>query len=258
MAELGPVRRRPTAAELAAQAAAAAGQYAARAAAQAARDYMSTPPRSSAPGPKRYRRSTNYAGRRGRFRTIKREPFDRKEIHTLDTVRTFSSAITAGTGEVNLLNGVAQGDGESERNGRVIKPLAVITKFLYMGQANADEISLRVLLVQDRMPDGTTPTVTDVLDSAQPYSHVNFDNLTRFNILADKVHRLGSIDSGVAARQYFEIACPMTSCGNTYYSDGGATVTSIVKGAFYLLIVPQGGVPANWLHAQSRFTFVDL
>lgn len=257
MGEVVEWRRRPLYAPVLAQAAQAAGRAAAREAARAARDFLKPPP-TMAPTAKRYKPSgVNYAGKRGRYRTIKREPFDRKEIRNCDTNRNFASQILT-SGEVHFLNPIAQGDGESERAGRVIKPLAVITRFMYNGASATDEVALRCMLVQDRMPDGSAITCAEVLDQVAPYGLVNFDNLTRFNILYDKVVRCAPIDNSVRAKQFWEFACPMTSCGNTYYSDAGSSITSVTKGSFYLLLIPDGPVPVNSLHAYSRLTYVDL
>lgn len=252
-------RRRPVYAPLVAQAAQAAGRAAAREAARAASDFLKPPP-TMAPTAKRpkYSRPVNYAGRRGRYRTVKVETTNRKEIRNVDTNRNYATGITAGTGEVLFLNPIAQGDGENQRSGRVIKPLAVFTRFQYSGASATDEVALRCILVQDRMPDGSTITCSEVLDAVYPVGLVNFDNLTRFNILYDKVVRCAPIDNSVRAKQFWEFSCPMTACGNTYYSDSGSTISSVTKGSFYLLLVPDSSMPVNSLQAYSRMTFVDL
>lgn len=252
-------RRRPLYAPVVAQAAQAAGRAAAREAARAARDFLKPPPTMApTPSAKRYKSSyINYAGKRGRYRTIKREPYDRKEIRNRDTNRNFASQIST-SGEVLFLNPIAQGDGESERAGRVIKPLAVFTRFLYNGASATDEVSLRCILVQDRMPDGTTAAIAEVLDLVTPYGLTNFDNHTRFNILYDKVVRCAPIDNSVRAKQFWEFSCPMTSCGNIYYSDAGSGISSVTKGTIYLMLVPDATMPVNSLQAYSRLTYVDL
>lgn len=252
------VHRRPTVADLAREAARAAARQAARTAAERAREYM----RRTDPPTQAYKRPkyavVNYAGRRGRYRTLKREVYDRKEIKNLDDSRTASNAISANTAEVNLLNGIAQGDAENQRDGRVIKPLACIARFQYEPATGTAANLIRILLVHDKQPDGSTISYADVLNSATGYSLSNADLHYRFTVLHDSVWHCPVGESAVGQRYFKEIACDMKGCGPAYYSDNGATIASIIKGSCYYIIIPNVTIAANELNVNSRYSYVDV
>jgi len=110
------------------------------------------------------------------------------ELKFLDTL--FASATVATTGLLSgSLNTIAQGDGESQRNGRkvVIKSIWVRGSIelnpdtTIAADQSADVI--RVVLVQDKQCNGASWAVTDYLVSNDYQSFKNLENSGRFNTL---------------------------------------------------------------------------
>lgn len=96
---------------------------------------------------------------------------------------------------VNCLSAVAQGDSESERDGRVyhIRSLHIkgsIKSILQESSASPlSDIRARVVIVWDKQTNAATVTAANVMDESAPQDITSFKNLQfskRFQILFDK------------------------------------------------------------------------
>lgn len=97
------------------------------------------------------------------------------------------------------LSAVAQGDGESARDGRkyrihgiFIKGYVEHTKEESTASPTGDQV-VRICLVQDKQTNGAQMTATDCMDSGVTYPVLSFRNLQhteRFNVLFDKTIRI--------------------------------------------------------------------
>jgi len=109
-------------------------------------------------------------------------------------IKTFNQApsgnITPGMGGTltgGLCNAIVQGDGDNNREGNIIHIKRL--KFLFTAFDSVPSL-VRVIVFVDRQANGSTPTVTDVLDSASylaQYSELNVvgHGGSRFTILWD-------------------------------------------------------------------------
>lgn len=112
------------------------------------------------------------------------------EFKAIYTDLAAQDCYAAGAGLLTLLNGVATGNGISSRDGRKIALKSVQAKLLITQNVNQTNASvLRAILFIDRSPDGTAPTITQVLDTTHGSRNEAFRNLDyrdRFVILKDK------------------------------------------------------------------------
>lgn len=188
--------------------------------------------------------------RSGKIQRFKAPKYILNEIKNKDgTVPTYAS-----TNDIELINGIAQGDTESTRDGRYILPQRLEFNFRAIYPASSGDLVMRVLCVVDTMPDGTAPAVTDVLTTAQPQAFYNLDNASRFRICMDRLwyEPEQSVTNARTIEKHF--SCDVSRCGPVAYADNGSTVTSIVKGACYLIYL---GTITQSTDTDYRYTFVD-
>jgi len=106
------------------------------------------------------------------------------ELKRYAQVSTINSNATAGT-VINLTNGIVQGDDINQRSGDQIR---IRSHKLYV-RASAITVNqtFRFVWFRDNMNRGTTPSVTEVLNTANFMSQLNPASLQqkRFTILAD-------------------------------------------------------------------------
>jgi len=182
-----------------------------------------------------------------------------RELNYVDTAIT-NKAIALAGGTVTLCNGIAEGDDNTERNGRQ----ATIVSAQFHGQvvtpaAHAGQLG-RVLLVWDNAPQGVVATIADIFASDSSYSFPLVSNEKRFTILADIPQSLGtSVSTATQA-----ISDQNTTAVNFYrkinsavqFGGTGATIASINKGALYIVTLGSGANTAN-LNGGVRVRFTD-
>lgn len=120
------------------------------------------------------------------------------ETKYLDTILASTTLATTGTILSPSLNIIAQGDGQSDREGRRV----VITKISIRGiaatTAAEDTDAYRFILYQDKQCNGATATVANILESTVSLSFNNMSNSRRFKILWD-THNVVGPNAGVTA-----------------------------------------------------------
>lgn len=164
------------------------------------------------------------------------------------------------------ISGVAQGDGESNRDGRK----CVLTSVHVKGNVTIDASSgsslnngavVRVLLVQDKQTNGVQLNSEDVLLSAThvEYAYRNLQHARRFNVLWDRTFDLnktagagdGTADDSPAWQRSFTInkkfKIPVLHDGTT------ANITSITDNSLHVLAFASTG--ATTLNYESRVRF---
>lgn len=166
-------------------------------------------------------------------------------MNRLLEIKTYNQApsgnITPGTGGTmtgGLCNAITQGDGDNQREGNVIH----IKKLSFLFTAFDTVPSLvRVIVFIDRQSNGSTPTVTDVLDSASYLSQ--FSELTvvghggtRFSILMDKTWTINpqitaTAGYGAHITKTFKLKMPVT-----YIANAG-TAGDVSKNNIWLLSI---------------------
>lgn len=207
-------------------------------------------------GPSLRGTARNTSKRRVSYRSGKIQEFKRTrtQLREIKNVSATLPTFTSSTGDIQLVNGIAQGDTESTRDGRYILPQKLLFNLWLSYNAGTSDINFRVLCVVDTMPTGSTPAITDVLETAEAASHYNLDNASRFRICFDKLYFLPREDTSTLRTRVYHESCDVSKCGTVAYSDNGGTVSSIVKNACYLIYVGFGPSSAG---NRVQYTFVD-
>lgn len=173
---------------------------------------------------------------------------------------------SGGAGLLTLLNGCAQGDGISSRDGRQIQMKSIQVRATFTSPvATTDPIIIRYVVFIDKSPRATAPTLSQVLDTSQggpEETYRNLDYRKRFVILKDKVFIMDAHQGFDSAKAYFnrvhrEIIKFKKLKLNTVFNSGSAgTIADIESGAIYLMLF---GTSATYpvvadIMAVARFT----
>lgn len=105
---------------------------------------------------------------------------------------------------ITSLNLISQGTTQHQRIGNKMRIHAIRFRGVITLQPNISFSSgmVRVLLVRDKQSNGTMPAVSDVLEptaaaTTDVYAFADMDNLDRFDIVKDKLFRVGESGYGV-------------------------------------------------------------
>lgn len=136
-------------------------------------------------------------------------------------------------GAVYPLSQIASGDDVNNRTGNSILAKSMYIQGNVLKQASAGASFVRFILFQDTMNQGSTPTVTDILNNTgsalAPLSPLNIDHLSRYKILYDK--RI-TLNSDMSCRQY-KVYKKMSS----HIKFTGTAATDVYKNGLYFLII---------------------
>lgn len=136
------------------------------------------------------------------------------------------------SGTLILLNGCAAGTGDTERLGRVVWNLEVDIEMFVRATQTSD---FRAILVQDWSPNGSLPSVTDILDmsSANPclgeYLPANED---RFSLLRDM-----KVPLSTNGPQNYVVKFHQALQTETVFSGTTNSISSLTTNAYYLLVI---------------------
>lgn len=168
---------------------------------------------------------------------------------------------------VNCLNAIAQGDGESDRDGRkaTIKSLH-IKGTVTAAEADKFGTKVRVIIVKDTQTNGVQLSPIDVLQV--PPGQINqidaFRNLqytSRFKVYYDKTfvlnpvpywNTLGAVAVGNEPRRDFTVNLTNLNC-NVIFDGTTADVSTITDNSFHLLAYTDQGAAVTY---NSRCRFV--
>jgi len=211
-----------------------------------------------APAPVRRRRRASMNMRTGGFLGIENKFVDLNFSGDLGVSVTGSECDPA---TVLALNAIAQGDGESERDGRVCRLRSVHVKGLLTkdSSSTAPSTFVRLLLVLDTQTNGAQLNAEDVIVSAS--STITFRNLQyakRFRVLRDQLYTLNS-QSGVAtafggANKTFEWNVPLNNLVCTH-SGTTASVANIQDNSLHVIAIGSNAADVA-LAYRSRVRFV--
>lgn len=225
--------------------------------------------------PKRYKPKSN--ARTGGYTGI--------ELKFKDYARSLVAIATSVAGsEVDpatekCLSGVAQGDGENQRNGRKYRMRSILIKGFVDMTNLTDETTaplstiVRVLLVLDKQTNGAQFNAEDVLldtVSEDVLSMRHMEHVSRFEVLYDKIIHLKWYSS---SRDGIQSTDPMTS---TYTGDSqhfeiykkldigvlmkgtSANVTDVTDNSLHLMAIGfADGSAAVRINYQSRLRFTE-
>lgn len=187
----------------------------------------------------------------------------REELKFVDSVLTATAgqAFYTAAGVVTLLNGIAEGDDYSARDGRQATMKSVHVRTVVSQSVTASSGgACRTMLVWDNAPKGALAAVTDILTAASASAFPLVDNQQRFTILRDAYLELGGNNNtatqtfaSAPGAQKVDLYVPLDSV--TQFIGTGATIASIQNGALLLLTIGDNEAWANsQFNARVRFT----
>lgn len=171
-------------------------------------------------------------------------------------------------GTLVLLNATTQGTTGSSRTGRRFKMERLQIDGLYLSQsALSYEDVLRVVVVYDKEPRGGAFTTTDLFENntfgtIQCTSPLRFDNLDRFQVLADRLliwatPTTVTAPAGLRVYARFHLDIGLGQVVKCYNTSAG-TVADIDEGSLYLVQVTNQTANVPDVTVNTRVTFRDL
>lgn len=189
--------------------------------------------------------------------------------HTLDsTVVSLTNLLSSSLHDPpsGSLCTIAQGDGESERDGKkVTLKTLLVTVILRTADNVGVENAIRLLVVKDTQSNGAQLTPSYVLESPPQTidtlsTHRNLQYTTRFNVLYDKIHYLKTTPfystqvSGSSPIKVIKLAFDLN---NTVvnYTDTSASISNIMDNSYHLMAVADRNATVTMSYS-SRVRFI--
>lgn len=195
--------------------------------------------------------------------------------HSLGNTALTSSWALYDPTSLNHLTSIAQGDGESNRNGRkaIVKQLFMHgqIKWGHVNGTSNDYGAVRIAVIQDMQTNGAALTPTDVFDTPSGVQEINaFRNLqftSRFKVLADMIiappcfEGEGNGETASVTGRYvpFKIYVPKLDMNVTYKEDAqgssDGSLSNVVDNSVHIIALYSGDFDAPELQyvARSRF-----
>lgn len=190
--------------------------------------------------------------------------YNRRGRVELKTIESQPSIIVSNTGSVLLLNGIAQGNDYTNRDGRIVN----LSSFYYRWSLTPNNAtsstqgdSVRILVVYDCQTNGTTPTVATILAAVDPHAPMNLNNRDRFKVIMDKQIGMGATTYTGAV---LSAGSPMVKTFSFYKKLNMETVfqstsnlaADIATGAIWLLTLGLANT-ATLSYGYTRIRFTD-
>lgn len=168
---------------------------------------------------------------------------DQRSLNYIDTF-TYSSALPAQWTTPVLLNGLVLGTGASQRVGREIRMNSIQIR-LMGGISNP----IRFVLVYDSQSNGAAPAITDIFETNNWMSEVNFSNRDRFQFVFD-------LTTPLHGDPHYEEELDLNLI--TYYNAGTAgTVADIASGALYIVLNDASTAAASTYSYALRLNYEE-
>lgn len=169
-----------------------------------------------------------------------------------------ASTATDETGQIYALNYVNQGDGTESRDGSMFRMKSLEMRFVIASNTNmTDTSSVRVMVVLDADPIGSTPTLSTLLDNTtRPVvSPRNLDNRSQYIILYDRLFSLSSNGvERITRKIYKKIDYKVMFTGAT------ASAANNKKNGLYLVFIADkasGATDKPNHYFDSRIRYID-
>lgn len=182
--------------------------------------------------------------------------------------RTEPAVIYTTVGSVVLLNGLANGTGQSQRLGGKVTVMRLESRWTIRNGATATvNPTTRTIFFWDHQTNGAAPTLAQLLTAVTVNSGYNVDNVFRFTIFEDSTHtqRVWAQNAGgIVAPADVASFTTYSKHGyvideDTVYSDAGATVASINSGGLFVATLSDvaAGTGAPTATMDSRIIYLD-
>ncbi len=179
--------------------------------------------------------------------------------HKVNTVN-IATAFPFDTGVVASVFSIAQGTGDSSRIGNIIVLKRIMMRVCMNATATSIGGCYRIMLMYDKQANKSLPSVDDILVGGAPHSsrdYLDLVNRNRFTtIFNSKIFNIGANTNDNDNRS-LEFYC--NAAAEVTFSGGGSTVTSVITGNLFVLLIGDGTVVANAaaFDIQFRIRFTD-
>lgn len=172
------------------------------------------------------------------------------EKHPLDVSALVNPV--SGTGTFTLLNGIAQGDSNNQRQGNSILLRSININLLITMHDQAEHTMVRCILFFDKEANGATPLITDLLAGTGSLQNYNHNESSRFYVLSD--FRISLSTTGVketTRRIYRRLQ------RHTHYDSSTGNASDIVDYSLWLLCLSDEGTNTPTVSINSQLLFID-
>lgn len=169
----------------------------------------------------------------------------------IDTTATLTPSTT---GVFTLLNASVPGTSATTRNGISIKLMSFLLRFTLELNATATLTQVRCVVVQDRIPQATSPASSEVFTVANSItSPLNLVNTHRFKIHYDKIYSINSTGTSSLNRKFFK----KLRFHSQYNTVNGGTIADFTANSFLLYTLSDEATNTPSMVFYSRVRFVD-
>lgn len=157
-----------------------------------------------------------------------------------------------------VLNGIASGDGESQRIGRKVTMGSLNCRFILDSSAATGSAAVRFLIVYDRQSNGSDVLHSDVLENTtwtnDQVAQRKLENRERFSILKDETIVISTYETTGDVRVY-NFFLPMSL--NVVYGGDGDTYSSITTGGLWLIGMVSAASSVT-VRGSTRVRYFDI
>ncbi len=161
---------------------------------------------------------------------------------SIDTVGTVTQQVT-----------IAQGDGESARDGLNITVQKLNFNISVLKNGSATDTRVRcIIYVDKRQESDAKQSPAEVLETSTTLSHLNHTRVKRYRILKDRIFNLRTNMISIVARWSFRFKTGLKQRYN------GALVTDIEQNGIYILLLSNEGTNQPSFSYNARMYYTDL
>lgn len=156
------------------------------------------------------------------------------------------------TASIELLSGVAQGDGSSQRTGESIKHSSLLIRSDFTISSSANNVLHRYIVFYDRQPNTDMPTAQQLLSMPTDIrTPLNTDYGKRFKVLRDKFFVL----STEYPRKPFEFFIRLQR--HSEFDGDGDSVNSATTNHIFSLVFTTDDTNQTQFNQTSRMRYID-
>lgn len=160
------------------------------------------------------------------------------------------------TGDIVELTNIDQGDTAQTRDGAQIKCMSISCKYTITINSSAVNSFVRVILVRDIQTNQAIYSLSDLLENSGALaieSHLNLDNKYRFQVLANRVHKLSNTTGTdlISGHIFKRVGTKIR------YDNTGNGIADLTSKSFSIVFISDEAVNTPTLKMVARIRYVD-
>lgn len=170
---------------------------------------------------------------------------------------THPNVDVSSTGVFQLINAIQQGTTANSRIGEEYDIIGIELKTVAQGNELDQRAFIRVMIVQDKQPNGVQFALSELLEVTTSPVHItsgyNYSFSKRFNVLYDRVHSYQNNGQETSHSKWFRKKSIKVKCNST----NSGTIVDIEKNAIWLLVFGDSGGNPVVLSSFARVWYTD-